>query len=384
MAQKIKWLFNSFFSDSIAFTGVDSVYLSYSTFNREKINGKYFDKYVDPLIYRDQSNGLKTLAMEFNQRGIKRKPKHLPKHQLGFILILKGLIYAKSRRFVNVSIELSADASKIARMYGVEQKVLEKTIFMSYFFYKYFQRKFKGTGVKKAYATAMTTSMSAGYFMAANSLGIETYEVQHGNVNPYNLNYTHISGALLEPTPSIFPKNFMFFSHWSIDNYKRYSPKGGLINYSFFGDLQGEYIGRILPSDLSGKFEKALSGFKKFVLVGLGRDDLENHICDQILKSSNDVLYSIRVHPGMTSNYIDFIQDSPNLTALLKSDRSNIDFEFAHSMPVEILLEKCDELWCGSSTLIISAFDLGKPVKCWDAFAIEYYGTNRLESFEKN
>ena len=350
-------------------TKIDSnttnLFLSYSTFRRNKINNLWFDIYVDSYIL---ANNLMDNAniLVVPHRGIFKNSHFHKSIYLNPLLQLLARLYAR-KSSIKIDCPDFDKAEKYMSDFGfsLTRNQLRKKLAELIYYKNYFKKILQGSNIKNVYVTAFSMNYSMGLVWAANELGIKTFELQHGSVYEDSPYYCHWNG---ENSPFL-PKKFLVWTKeqekFINDTCKGY-PTAEADGNNYFKVFKNKLLSFTDYDKIWEKFIKT----KNTILISLNRDDLPTWTIDPLLKLINQN-YSIilRAHPGL--NNMEFIKIQTNIKKLL--DSNNVFLNEFEDVPLFYILNKISFLITGKSTVIIEASFFNKKSIIITNDGLEYF-----------
>lgn len=359
-----KYIINLKNSDQLP-SKCDNLFLTFSTFKRNKINDNWFDLYVDSYIIK---NKLKNFGIiEFPQRGIFKNPKTFPSKYLSPIIQFKARFHsffypAKIQNLNFKTLNLYLEKYD----YSFSEKQLSKKISELNYYKKYFRSILKKHKVKKVYVTSFSMNYSMSIIWAANELGLETYELIHGSVyenSPYYTNWN------LKTEYKLLPKYFLVWN----DNQADYINK--TVQKYPIGINDGNGFLEIFKNELislekyHNKWNKTLvKKHNKTILIILQREDIPDWLAQFIIRHS-DFNWILRTHPGLNND--SYILKLPNISKVLSL--TNVYCNEFKNFILFYILKKIDCLVAWKSTTIIEASLFDKKSIILTNHGIEYF-----------
>lgn len=353
------------FNNKIIDNNSENLFLSYSTFRRNKINGKWLDIYVDSYIMVNAISQ-KSSIIEVPQRGIFKTPKWHNSFYLNPLLQFKARLYA-SRNPVEInSSNLQAAISYMKRYeYALDKEKLQKKVAELYFYKEYFRKELVNSKVKNVFVTSFSMNFSMGLIWAANELGLNSYELQHGSVYEDSPYYCHWSG---NDSP-ILPKKFLV---WTSEQEKFINETCnnfpvGINNGNNYLKL---FKNKLIAFDAYDKVWNKYITNQNSIIIALQREDLPEWVVEPLINLTKGGFYIVlRAHPGLNNR--DYIKSQPNIKKLLLSER--VFLQELEEVPLFYILNEVRFLIAGKSTTIIEAalFDKKSIIIAEDG--IEYF-----------
>lgn len=341
------YLFNLWANNDMIDKDSENLFLSYSTFRRNKINGRWFDIYVDSFIIAN-SISKESSIIEVPQRGIFKKPKWHNSYYLNPLIQLKARLYASRnpQKIDPLDVQAAIDYMKVYE-YDINVDKLQKKISELRYYKQYFLKKLNNSKIKNVFVTSFSMNFSMGLVWAANELGINTYELQHGSVYENSPYYCHWSGGY----SPLLPKKFLVWTNEQqsfINKTCKNFPEGVNDGNNYLKLFKKQLISFDEYDIIWNKFIL----YQNNVLIILQREDLPDWVIEPLINLSKGG-YSIilRAHPGL--NNLDHILSQPNIKKLLIS--KHVFLRELEGIPLFYLLNKISFLIAGKSTTIIEA-----------------------------
>ena len=343
----------------------DNLFLTFSTFKRNKINDKWFDLYTDSYIIK---NKLKNFGIiEFPQRGIFKNPKTLSSKYLNPLIQFKARLYSLffPSKIQNLDFEiLNSYLEKYD--YSISEQYLSKKVSELNFYKKYFKSILIKHKVKKVYVTSFSMNYSMSIIWAANELGLKTYELLHGSVyenSPYYTNWD------LNMEYKLLPKYFLVWNNnqatYINSTVKKY-PIGINDGNGFLEIFKKELIP--LKKYHSSWNNTLIRKKNKTILIILQREDIPDWLAEFIVMHT-DINWIFRTHPGLNND--SYILKLPNISSVLCLD--NVYCSEFKNFILFYILKKIDCLIAWKSTTIIEASLFDKKSIILTNQGIEYF-----------
>ena len=341
----------SFFPWILSKVKSPGIMLSYSTFNRSVINGKWIDPYTEYFTRIEPG----WQRLEVAQRGIRKKPTSNSIAVPNSLFLFCKLISPLVRVFV-------------IKRYSVEVKVLKSVsprtinsiidIYLYGLFWKQILRRKK---VKKVGIVGWNQNISVGLNYAAVDLNIPVFEVVHGKVwkgKPMSTGFEQYYNCL--PNELIVT-----------DEIQREIVANS--NVHLKARVQSNIYGLLIDNDpsydiASREAVETLTENQPYITLCLGHDDLSDHLFNA-LKRVNGYKLLLRPHPGFgnTAEYGTF----QNIQKLIQSKDAIIIDVSTISLNSMLSSTKC--LFAFGSTTLIDAVANGVPAVLMDEdYAIQF------------
>lgn len=217
---------------------------------------------------------------------------------------------------------------------------------------------------KRVFVKSFDNLHSFSLIGAANELGIETIEYQHGQQGENSLRYSNWNNIPIEGFKTI-PKIFWLweeifenkFSKWisSQEFHKTY------VGVNVWAQHYSKYI------DL-GKIDITKTPGKSNVLFCLQFISIPKIIID-VMKNSQDIIWYLRLHPRHKND----IQKLYKILNQNKISLQNIEIELSNDLKLEELITNMDYVISGYSTVLYEAYILGKKAITIDSIGKEAY-----------
>ena len=364
----------------------DNLFLTYSTFKRNKVNDKWFDLYVDSFILKNNLQD-KSAILEVPQRGIYKNPKTFPSSYLNPFLQVKARLYGFwfPQKIKNLDFDTLNIYFKEYK-YSMSEKKLGRKIAELNYYKKYFKAILLRHDVKKVYVTSFSMNFSMSLLWAANDLGLETFELQHGSVyenSPYYTNWN------MDINYNLLPKYFLVW-----DNVQANYINSTNNNNFPIGIDDGNSFLEVFKNDMIDlteydvQWESIINNNNKTVLLILQREDIPGWLSDFIILNDN-INWILRTHPGLNND--NYILNMPNISSILTHNHVFCN-EFKNFI-LFYLLKKINCLVAWKSTTIIEASLFNKKSIMLTDQGIEYFQSlldskmlvmaNKLETFQK-
>jgi hypothetical protein len=331
---------------------------SYSTFRRNKIDGKWFDAYSDSLRIRENIVW-ESIHIEYPQRGIFKKPTYESTYYLNPIIVF----YAKLKTRLRKSIDLKNDVLQkvITTFDSIGYHTSIRAVHHEYYeileYSKYFSKMLAKVEPQAVFVTGYSMNLSMGLLHACKKLKIDTYEIQHGSIfpnNPIFSNWTKIQDGGYY----FLPKHFLVWDKAIKEHINKTNLPSHYHEAIYYGNSYHYiYNHQMLSySPYEERFKKRIKmESRTIILFCLGRDDIEEWVYDTIENDSN--LWLLRAHPGL-GNY-EALSKSPNLSRLIRME--HVFFEEPYNATLSFLLRISDLLVAYNSTTILEAIEYGLP-----------------------
>jgi hypothetical protein len=329
----------------------------------------YIDKFLDPII-QDLPNDVgyvkfdvtgklsRNLLIASHQDSNIKLIRTAPKLEIAGDLASLNVINSHLERFGGQRY-FSAESFQNSLLNRVEQ-------------YSFFHSLLSQLQPKFVFVRCFYSPIWLSLRLAAESLKIAVVDLQHGITGPYHSAYTHWTG-LREGVCNILPTWFWAWDERSACNLSQLDgsplPNVRIRNSGNpWRTFQKTIDWGAHVSDVLKKFKS----FKRIILVALGYSlsrfpPFVIPALALLEKNHSDHLVLIRRHPAEDDNYsAEFMAElSPLLSA-----RTNIDFENASALPLELVLDIADTVLCDYSTVAVEAHHYGCQVVLTNKAAI--------------
>lgn len=333
----------------------EAIMLTFSTFKRDKKNGKWRDPYVEAAISQEKNA---IYVIEKIQRGDTRNPSYYESTCMYTPLNLTIGALSKVYSFFQLNQEFCILRDKSPNLYSEIRKI------QSYYIHALLLSKVIGFLIgesrkpKSIYVTQIHSIESMAFSLYGASIDVPVCEVQHGLIvrssKLYDFSYRR------EEVP-FYPNRFLVKNH--------------VVRETLIA------TGRCNPKDVNEIYIKPRyfeQGYQYDFLVCLSVGDLSDEVAKKIVGSKNKK-YLIRAHPGFKNPFIN--SDFRNLEKVINV--SSVDISIDNSLEEDIRKSKL--VVCGASTVIIDAVTLGRKVITWDdnAATIFHDYKDYISSFEE-
>lgn len=336
---------------------VDIVLFSLAEEHSDRIHGRFYNRYVDPMIEIVRRK-YSCLKIELDSP---RALATLPRFEHTTFL---NPTYELYKNVLLGSIHRQRQAQRIRRFDELKEAVLvaTKDIKLSETFVirqadrlarhaAFFEKIMKSLRPKTVFIADGASVIPMALVLACKRLGITTAEIQHGQQGRYNGKYSHWTRIPPEGF-ELLPDFYWAWGEESKQNMLKWYPSGSNHPQPVVGG--NLWLGKWLKTDgfgMDGKagtlrFLQQLKHTPKVILVTLQpiADILPRHVLDAIRRSPEGWLWLIRLHPSQRE-LIGRIGET-----LKQDDRCNFEVEHATQCPLYAILKQCDHhVTCWSS-----------------------------------
>lgn len=235
--------------------------------------------------------------------------------------------------------------NEINKYFDYEDNV-EKDIYLVYFLAKKYYNYLKSKNIKKAIVICYYRPEAFSFTLAANRLGIETYEYQHGEQNDYHFMYTNWENVPTEGY-NIIPKHFLMWGDIPAASIKKWIKNNNYFKVSTIGNTWLAYNRK------SNQEKINIDNNKPIILFSLQGDVTINDTIINVIKNTNDKYnWILRPHPNQSHS-------QENIKIL--NQLSIISLDEASKINLYSLLNKIDLHITGFSTVAFEAQSLEVP-----------------------
>lgn len=199
---------------------------------------------------------------------------------------------------------------------------------------------------------------------AANELGIETIEYQHGQQGENSLRYSNWNNIPIEGFKTI-PKIFWLWEEIFENKFSKWISSQEFHKTYVGGNVWAQHYSKYI--DL-GKIDITKTPRKSNVLFCLQFISIPKIIID-VMKNSQDIIWYLRLHPRHKN-------DRQKLLNILNQNNisvQNIEIELSNDLIFEELLPNMDYVISSYSTVLYEAYLLGKKAITIDSIGKEAY-----------
>jgi len=345
---------------------VDLLFYSRPMGQEEKVEGKVYNKYLDPLI--DIANSrYKTLKIQLNSHG------NLPLksyYRSPLFLNMPGLHDRSGGLFPSLTGQGHFFSKKLKELEKLIREELNEIPFDEEFIYtqiqqvlkkkEYFKQILKRLRPKVIFFVYYGHQDCLGLVLAGKNLKIKTVDIQHGYTPKYEGSYTNwynIPATGYELLPH-------YYWCWNDEIKKRYEEsqypqcqrqKAIVGGNPWLGKwVQGNLWGGLSPKD--ALFEK-LKNKEKVILINIQplRQGIPSHVLQTMAKSPANWFWLIRLHPRLREKLNQFHEQ------LIKDGITNFEIEKSTYYPLYTVLKSCHYQVTTCSTVSYEALNFGVP-----------------------
>ncbi|MFA6129454.1 MAG: hypothetical protein WC731_00525 [Candidatus Omnitrophota bacterium] len=351
----------------------EAVFLSYSL-HRSLLNGKWYDRCCDPLISAMEELGKKCFLFEveegspdYDYRIPRFKPSVYIKGYIDYVKIKQFFLRGKSQ---SKEVNLKGFAEFIGYLKEKQIKIkypqINNLIFRVSVILELAEYFIKAFGILKPQVAFVADYYSTierfAYILACRKMEIPCIDIQHGaGCEDYSVAYARWKKVPKEGY-ELLPTIFWCWGKREAEVIRQWNSNVSDFHYPFVGgnpwlDLWNNKSGEPTKS-YNEKIAKLKNRINKpyFILFTL---DLFFGIPDWFAKviqlSSDEFYWWIRIHPAQVSQR-KRIEDE-----LKKYNLTNIELDYATSLPLPALLQHCDIHVTGVSSSSIEALYFGVP-----------------------
>lgn len=331
-------------------------FLTYSTFRRNTIEGRWFDNYVDSLIKRESIED-DSLCMEYMQRGIIKSPQYFPSYVINPLVFIRSKIKAYFSKASVFPVEI-IDLINEFNVSGLSKSTISihREVTEILFYSDYFTKILKRVDPEKIFLTAYTLNLSMGLLHAAQKLNIPTFEIQHGPIFPSNplfcdWKYCPKDGYHFLPNYLLIWNEYI---KKEINNSNNLNSNLFAINYgNSFNILHKNGAFHIDKHQLF-ELKQTLTSVpaSRIILFCLARSDIPQWI-SEFIANDTDNIWLLRAHPGLQN--IDELRNKNNIAAIINLPHVFYDEAYHYTLP--LLLANVDIMVAYNSTTIMEAID---------------------------
>ena len=300
------------------------IFFSGAKAHRVDYEQKFINRYFEPLKVKDN--------FSFAEYGSVDKKKTYPENILEIERYVKLHVF-KKKYFNNRVKLLTPDLSeindllkrnKLTNLVLNELKIseLSNQVLIYSEAYSEILNKVKP---KSIFGLCYYSPAMFGMFNAANKLGIQNYDIQHGgqgSLHPmYTFSFFPIGGL------NTLPEYFWLWDESSLNNIQSWLPKSGYHKAEVKGNPWIDFVVSNQKYQIVTK--------EKIILYTLQYPFLDDYILEAIQKTPNEYKWWLRLHPRMKDK--EYILKQLNNRALL----NKIEIEKATDLPLPALLSTC-------------------------------------------
>lgn len=214
---------------------------------------------------------------------------------------------------------------------------------------------------KKIFTLCYYNGCVYGLNLAADSLGIETYEMQHGPINDIHLSYGSFHHIPFVSDSTLFPKVFLTWEKNSKKALEKSFPKKQII------EIGHPWL------DFIQEAERGKSEYQKIITFALQpaseiEEIFPSFVVEWIKDSSKEFTWWFRLHPRQMNEY-KRIKDK--LKDILPG--GNWELDEPTLAPLPIVLNKSTYLFTPCSGVVTEAAFMGIPVVAFHENALKYF-----------
>jgi hypothetical protein len=358
----------------------DILFLTDTSARRMKMDGKWLDAFVDPILDHYEPQGVNYTILQTSQRFLFRSPGMRRSHSLTWVMILsyaRSIFWANRVRFSDEFLEYYSIYEAILdelKVCGGQVYLSELKLELSYIrqLIPVFERYLNKVNPKLVFLVPYNGYAGRALTYVCNLRGIQSVDIQHGVQGDYHPAYAQF-GNIPEEGFNTLPCTFLTWSENDTSVIHKWSQQvhgmnvktlGNLLEVTFHEDNQ-----RSMAFDELFKKTFHKKQRKYFILISLIWDHfLPDEFKTLMEKSPSDYYFLIRFHPSTTLRERQLVK-----LELSEMNINNYDVESASELPLYALLRNVDLNVTQRSTTVIEAANFDVVSFISDKIGIAYY-----------
>ena len=362
-------------------TTYDFLFLTDVSAKRIKVNGKWYDTFVDPIIDYYKRKNVTFKIFETNRNfSIKgdnyRKSESI---QLSVLIIfIKSLFMTdkiqfsnsfrkEHRKYKNLLAEISCESAELT--------LSEIKFEVSYIYQltKLFSYILSTQRPKKVLLIPYNSYCGRALTYVSKQCKLETIDIQHGIQGPYHAAYSQFNNVPIESFNTV-PDTFFTWEETDTKNIINWTKKVKSIEVSAIGNLYREQF--LKNTGISVEFDKEFDNYYRiyedriFILFSLiwGENKIPDDFLRIIEEFNNKYFFLIRNHPNSSQVECELVKNS-----LKNLKTKNFDIDKASDFPLYTILKNVKLNITQRSSVVLDAVSMGMPSIVTDKIGLKYY-----------
>lgn len=334
----------------------ESIVLTHPTCLRYRKENLWVNAVMDPLIINGRLKNTRVTVLEFIGNKSRPGPTLTPTLPIDLVLLFSRFLRKTPELRMNTPMrdEIRDVITSELKVF-FEDSFIEKTSEALDKCSRTFSRLFYKLGVRSIYFNAYYSWECFAATLAANRMGLKTYDVQHGLQGPGHGMYGDWQSWQKKPWPTTMPSKFLCRSVADVENINRWA-----------GDDHAEILSHLETTPLhlgsaelmqaqnSVALKLSQSRFIQNILLAPNAPEsiLPDFLWDTIRRNPSWGFW-LRLHPAQK------YKKNPIQEKALSQGITNLDLDFANSVPLEALFPNFKFVIGDYSTVLQEATDYG-------------------------
>jgi hypothetical protein len=322
--------------------GCDVLFYSKASSHTDKIDGKTYDRFTDPL-FEQLHEKYKVQKLELTDNPDAPEPRAIPSHRLNH-RAFKDYVHYRRKFEKEERLQDQPFFNEVLSATGIpfSPRHMSAVFAQALYYRDLFRKVLSVLRPKYIFLKGYYENDSAGLILAAKELGIKTIDIQHGKQGAIHPMYTHWT-SLPENGYWSLPD---FFWNWGTDsaqNIRRWMNRRQLHEPVVGGNA---WMSKWKHGDIykaaskdEADFTASLKEYSRvisFALQPLDKDAIiPPHLAEAIRRSPGDWAWLIRRHPLQKVSEED-------IWKLVQKTNAFVEMQFASSLPLYELLKLSD------------------------------------------
>ena len=358
----------------------DVVFLTDSSAKRMKLDDRWYDSFIDPIIDHYEQANITYHTFESSQRFLFRYPGIRHSEPIIFEMILyylRSLLFVRKIHFNQEFLDAYSHYRGILEEMGLGEHVIglrELQFEVSYIsqLVSYFHRELEKIKPRLVFMVPYNGYSGKALTYVCNKLSIISIDIQHGVQGDYHPAYSSFTN-LPRKAFNTLPKVFLTWSETERNNINKWAAKTDSIRTMVLGNLYEEIFrsNNICSRHFDRLFGKTYHAYKSklYVLISLIWDHyLPSEFRKLLLESPEQYFYLIRFHPSTTIHERRIVERE-----LKKLGTNNYEIDNASHLPLYSVLRNVRFNITQRSSTVIEATKYGVISIITDKIGMAYY-----------
>ena len=348
---------------------VNCLFLSRTVDNTDTVNGKLFDRYVDPMIdfVRGKYTCFKVGFCSDDRMEHRYEPTFIirPYERKGFIILNAGKLKKLQSLKSYSKIEMRFEELSDKKMFFGEDWLIEQSYNIE-LYTLFFKHLLLTIRPRVVFLVCYYSPVGMALIRACKQLKIKSVDIQHGQQGEYHPMYGHWT-RIPEDGYELLPDYFWIWGDSNKRNILAARPIASVTHEPVVGGNRWIPFWKQHKHELKGRtggeeqFLHSLGNYKRIILYACSRetdinDLVTEHVMDAIADSPKEWFWLVRLHPQHRNRI-------KVLTQLMdEKDIRNFDVEYSSTIPLYELFEYASNFVTRGSSASIEALCFAVPV----------------------